>query len=85
MAQASVLTDNEIRRVFRIIEKPGVRHERGVSGAKTDRVELAKVLARLEAGDVLVVSRLDRLRALTSDLLNVIAGCLARCRLPLPP
>jgi DNA invertase Pin-like site-specific DNA recombinase len=43
-----------------------------VSGAKTDRAELARVLARLEAGDVLVVSRLDRLARSTRDLLNVI-------------
>jgi DNA invertase Pin-like site-specific DNA recombinase len=45
-----------------------------ISGAKADRAELAKVLARLEAGDVLVVSRLDRLARSTRDLLNVIAG-----------
>ena len=32
-----------------------------VSGAKTDRAELAKVIRRLEPGDVLVVTRLDRL------------------------
>ena len=32
-----------------------------VSGAKTDRAELAKVIGRLESGDVLVVTRLDRL------------------------
>ena len=32
-----------------------------VSGAKTDRAELAKVLCRLEPGDVLVVSSLRRL------------------------
>ena len=44
-----------------------------VSGAKTDRAELAKVLSRLEAGDVLVVARLDRLARSTRDLLNVIA------------
>ena len=43
-----------------------------VSGAKTDRAELAKVIRRLEAGDVLVVSRLDRLARSTRDLLNVI-------------
>jgi DNA invertase Pin-like site-specific DNA recombinase len=42
------------------------------SGAKTDRAELAKVIGRLEAGDVLVVSRLDRLARSTRDLLNVI-------------
>jgi DNA invertase Pin-like site-specific DNA recombinase len=49
-----------------------------VSGAKADRTELAKVLARLEAGDVLVVSRLDRLARSTRDLLNVLAGVSAR-------
>jgi DNA invertase Pin-like site-specific DNA recombinase len=38
-----------------------------VSGAKTDRPELAKVLRRLEAGDVLVVTRLDRLARSTRD------------------
>ena len=31
------------------------------SGAKTDRAALAKALAVLNAGDVLVVTRLDRL------------------------
>jgi DNA invertase Pin-like site-specific DNA recombinase len=44
-----------------------------VSGAKTDRAELAKVIRRLEPGDVLVVTRLDRLARSTHDLLNVLA------------
>ena len=44
-----------------------------VSGAKTDRAELAKLIKRLEAGDVLVVTRLDRLARSTRDLLNVLA------------
>src|SRR5215813_6321931 len=43
-----------------------------VSGAKTDRPELAKVIRRLEPGDVLVVTRLDRLARSTRDLLNVL-------------
>jgi DNA invertase Pin-like site-specific DNA recombinase len=42
------------------------------SGAKTDRPELAKVIRRLEPGDVLVVTRLDRLARSTRDLLNVL-------------
>jgi DNA invertase Pin-like site-specific DNA recombinase len=42
------------------------------SGAKTDRAELAKVIGRLENGDVLIVTRLDRLARSTRDLLNVI-------------
>jgi DNA invertase Pin-like site-specific DNA recombinase len=43
-----------------------------VSGAKTDRPELAKAIRTLEAGDVLVVTRLDRLARSTRDLLNVL-------------
>src|SRR6476620_1645953 len=43
-----------------------------VSGAKTDRAELAKVLRRLGSGDVLVVTRLDRLARSTRDLLNIL-------------
>ena len=43
-----------------------------VSGAKSDRPELAKVLKRLVAGDVLVVTRLDRLARSTRDLLNIL-------------
>ena len=44
-----------------------------VSGAKTDRAELAKAICRLGPGDVLVVTRLDRLARSTRDLLNVLA------------
>jgi DNA invertase Pin-like site-specific DNA recombinase len=43
------------------------------SGARTDRAELAKVIRRLEFGDVLVVTRLDRLARSTRDLLNIVA------------
>jgi DNA invertase Pin-like site-specific DNA recombinase len=43
-----------------------------VSGAKTDRPELAKAISRLESGDVLIVTRLDRLARSTRDLLNVL-------------
>ena len=42
------------------------------SGARSDRPELAKVIGRLEPGDVLVVVRLDRLARSTKDLLNVL-------------
>jgi DNA invertase Pin-like site-specific DNA recombinase len=42
------------------------------SGAKTDRPELAKLLRRLEVGDVLIVTRLDRLARSTRDLLNIL-------------
>jgi DNA invertase Pin-like site-specific DNA recombinase len=48
------------------------------SGAKTDRAELAKALRRLEPGDVLVVTRLDRLARSTRDLLNIVAAIAER-------
>jgi len=44
------------------------------SGAKTDRAQLRRLLGQLEAGDVLVVARLDRLARSTRDLLNTIAA-----------
>src|SRR6266478_8832949 len=44
------------------------------SGAKSNRAELAKVLRRLEPGDVLMVTRLDRLARSTRDLLNTLAA-----------
>jgi DNA invertase Pin-like site-specific DNA recombinase len=43
------------------------------SGARTDRAELAKVIRRLEPGDVVMVTRLDRLARSTRDLLNIMA------------
>jgi len=43
-----------------------------VSGAKTDRKALANALASLASGDVLLVTRLDRLARSTRDLLNVL-------------
>jgi DNA invertase Pin-like site-specific DNA recombinase len=42
------------------------------SGAKSDRAELRKVVSRLSDGDLLVVTRLDRLARSTRDLLNTL-------------
>jgi DNA invertase Pin-like site-specific DNA recombinase len=44
-----------------------------VSGAKTDRQALQRALKALQSGDVLLVTRLDRLARSTRDLLNVLA------------
>ena len=42
------------------------------SGAKSDRKQLAKAIAALGNGDVLIVTRLDRLARSTRDLLNAL-------------
>jgi DNA invertase Pin-like site-specific DNA recombinase len=44
-----------------------------ISGAASDRQQLARAVAALAAGDVLLVTRLDRLARSTRDLLNVLA------------
>lgn len=43
-----------------------------LSGALTDRPQLRRLLKTIGSGDVLVVTRLDRLARSTRDLLNVI-------------
>ncbi len=45
--------------------------EEKVSGAKRDRPELGRLLDHLRAGDVVTVTRLDRLARSTSDLLHI--------------
>jgi len=45
-----------------------------VSGAKTDRQQLAKAIAALAPGDALIVTKLDRLARSTRDLLNTLAA-----------
>ena len=44
------------------------------SGAKTDRSHLRRALDQLDAGDVLMVTRLDRLARSTRDLFNTVAS-----------
>jgi DNA invertase Pin-like site-specific DNA recombinase len=67
-AQVAALTAAAAVRVFREI----------ASGAKTDRAQLRKVLAALDEGDVLMVTRLDRLARSTRDLLNTLGAIAAR-------
>lgn len=45
--------------------------EEKVSGAKRDRPELGRLLDHLRPGDVLTVTRLDRLARSTTDLLHI--------------
>lgn len=61
-AQCAALTAAGAERVF--AEK--------ISGAVTDRKQLARAIAALGPGDVLLVTRLDRLARSTRDLLNVL-------------
>jgi DNA invertase Pin-like site-specific DNA recombinase len=43
------------------------------SGARADRAQLRRAVGQLEKGDVLTVTRLDRLARSTRDLLNTLA------------
>jgi DNA invertase Pin-like site-specific DNA recombinase len=49
-----------------------------ISGAVTDRAQLRRALAALQKGDVLLVTRLDRLARSTRDLLNTLAAIAER-------
>lgn len=49
-----------------------------VSGARRDRAQLLRLLSSLNPGDVVLVTRLDRLARSTCDLLNVMAT-IAEC------
>ena len=62
-AQVTALTDAGAEKVFREV----------ASGAKTDRTQLRRALDALGPGDVLMVTRLDRLARSTRDLLNTLA------------
>ena len=44
------------------------------SGAKTDRPQLRQLVSELAAGDVVMVTQLDRLACSTRDLLNTLAA-----------
>jgi DNA invertase Pin-like site-specific DNA recombinase len=48
------------------------------SETKPDRAQLRRLLDQLEAGDVLTVTRLDRLARSTRDLLNTLAAITAK-------
>lgn len=45
-----------------------------ISGARTDRAQLRRLLGAVDRGDVVLVTRLDRLARSTRDLLNVLAA-----------
>jgi DNA invertase Pin-like site-specific DNA recombinase len=43
-----------------------------ISGAKSDRLQLTRLLKAVDIGDIVIVTRLDRLARSTRDLLNTI-------------
>jgi len=63
-AQVAALRKHGAGKVFREV----------ASGAKTERTQLRRILDQLDAGDVLMVTRLDRLARSTRDLLNTLAA-----------
>jgi DNA invertase Pin-like site-specific DNA recombinase len=63
-AQVRQLTKAGCKKVYREV----------ASGAKTDRAQLRRVIEALESGDVVMVTRLDRLARSTRDLLNTLAA-----------
>jgi DNA invertase Pin-like site-specific DNA recombinase len=67
-AQVRQLTKAGCKKVFREV----------ASGAKTDRAQLRRLLDQLEARDVVMVTRLDRLARSTRDLLNTLATITGR-------
>src|SRR5450755_2732280 len=76
-AYARVSTDGQsVDAQVRQLKAAGARKvwRETASGAKTDRAQLRRVLDQLDAGDVLRVTRLDRLARSTRDLLNTLAA-----------
>jgi DNA invertase Pin-like site-specific DNA recombinase len=67
-AQVEALTAAGAAKVFREV----------ASEAKTNRAQLHRLLELLDEGDVLLVTRLDRLARSTRDLLNMLAVIAAR-------
>jgi DNA invertase Pin-like site-specific DNA recombinase len=54
------------------------------SGAKPDRARLRQALKEIDEGDVLMVTRLDRLARSTRDLLNIYPDSWVRRKNGLP-
>jgi DNA invertase Pin-like site-specific DNA recombinase len=67
-AQRDQLTVAQCARIYQEI----------ASGARADRPELQKLLAKIAAGDVLIVTRLDRLARSTIDLLLTLNAVVAK-------
>src|SRR5450759_3286014 len=67
-AQVKQLRDAGAEKVFR----------ETASGVRSDRAQLRRALDQLDKGDVLIVTRLDRLARSIRDLLNTVAAITAK-------
>ena len=67
-AQVAALRKHGAGKVFREVS----------GGTKTDRARLRRLLDQLAAGDVVTVTRLDRLARSTRDLLNTLSAITAK-------
>lgn len=67
-AQVRQLSDAGCEKVFQEV----------ASGAKTDRPQLRRLLKTIRPGDIVTVTRLDRLARSTRDLLNILATLTAK-------
>lgn len=71
-ARVSTLTQSLDQQRTQLSEQGCIRiFEEKISGAKRDRPELLRMLDHLREGDVLLVTRLDRLARSTADLLHI--------------
>ena len=66
-AQARQLTAAGCQKIFQEV----------AGGAQTDRAQLRRLLKTLAPGDVVTITRLDRLARSTRDLLNIVAAIAA--------
>lgn len=71
-ARVSTVTQSLDQQRTQLSEQGCIRiFEEKISGARRDRPELARMLDHLREGDVLLVTRLDRLARSTADLLQI--------------
>jgi DNA invertase Pin-like site-specific DNA recombinase len=66
--------DQDFARQVEALEAAGAArvYNEKVSGARADRPQLAKLMAVIQAGDTIMVTKIDRLGRLTRELLDLI-------------
>jgi DNA invertase Pin-like site-specific DNA recombinase len=66
--------DQDFARQVEALKAAGARriYSEKVSGARADRPQLAKLMAALQSGDTVVVTKIDRLGRSTRELLDLI-------------